>query len=226
MAARIVAEELYHAFTVIPRMRYRVVVYAEQRVQGRWIQMSTTKLATLSPARNRDPMMPSRPPPPPPPAASAEDQVVLQGPPPPPPPPAAEDQVVPQGDPMELADTPYLPPLEDLIPKPPQPSSDAPGPMRHERRAREERRSPPPRPSQPPLARRPPRHHQMMVPSWAVLANDIWFACPMCTESVVHSGVVCGQCGGRPACCRCMALMEVSRHSEGRCLFCRYSGPQ
>jgi hypothetical protein len=219
------AEELYHAFTVIPRMRYRVVVYAEQRVQGRWIQMSITELATFA-ARNREPRMPSRPPPPAPPPA-AEDQVVPQRPPPPPPPPpAAEDQVVPRGDPMELADTPHLPPLEDLIAQPPQPSSDAPGPMRVDRRAREQRRSPPPRPSQSPLARRPLRPHQMMVPGWAVVANDIWFACPMCAEAVVHSGVVCGQCRGRPACCRCMVLMEVSRHSEGRCPFCRYSGPE
>jgi hypothetical protein len=49
MAARIIAEALYHAFTVISGMRYRVVVYAEQRVQGRWVQMSTTELATFSP---------------------------------------------------------------------------------------------------------------------------------------------------------------------------------
>jgi hypothetical protein len=214
------AEELYHAFTVISRMWYRVVVIAEQRVQDRWVQMSTTELATFSP-RNRDPRMPSRPPPPPPPSA-AEDQVVPQG---PPPPPTAQDQVVPQGDPMELADTTHVPPLEDVLAQPPQPSSDAPGPMRVEWRVREQRRSPPPRPSQSPLARRPPRPHQMMVPSWAVVANDIWFACPMCAQSVIHYGVVCGQCGGRPACCRCMVLMEVSRYSEGRCQFCRYQGP-
>jgi hypothetical protein len=94
MAARIMDEELYHAFTVILRMRYRVVVYAEQRVQGRWIQMSTTELATFA-ARNRDPRMPSRPPPPPPPAA-AEDQVVPQGPPPPPPPPQQRTKSFPR----------------------------------------------------------------------------------------------------------------------------------
>jgi hypothetical protein len=116
-------------------------------------------------------------------------------------------------------------------PEPAEPSSDSPGAMRTQRRAREsrvarQRRILPPRPSQPPLTRRPPLPHRMMVPAWAVLANDIWFACPMCAEAVAHSGVVCGQCGGRPACCECMIAMEVSRYSEGRCPFCRYEGPQ
>jgi hypothetical protein len=89
---RNMAEQLYHAFTVIPRMRYRVVVYAEQRVEDQWIQMSSTELATfgMSNHRNRDPRMPSRPPPPPP---TAEDQVVPQR--PPPAAAAAEEQVVP-----------------------------------------------------------------------------------------------------------------------------------
>jgi hypothetical protein len=77
------AEQLFHAFTVIPRMRYRVVVYAEQRVNEQWIQMSSTELATFAvrnrDPRNRDPRMPQRPPPPPPAAAAgAEDQVVPQ----------------------------------------------------------------------------------------------------------------------------------------------------
>jgi hypothetical protein len=74
---RNMAEQLYHAFTVISRMRYRVVVYAEQRVEDRWVEMSSTELATFGmsnrQARNRDPRMPQRPPPPPP-AAAAEDQ--------------------------------------------------------------------------------------------------------------------------------------------------------
>jgi hypothetical protein len=90
------AEQLYHAFRVIPDMRYRVVAFAEQRVNDQWIQMSTTELATfsMSTRRNRDPRMPSRPPPPPPPAA--EDQVVPQQPQPPPAAAtAAEEQVVP-----------------------------------------------------------------------------------------------------------------------------------
>jgi hypothetical protein len=191
MVARIMAEELYHAFTVISGMRYRVVVIAEQRVQDRWVQMSTTELSTFSP-RNRNPRMPSRPPPPPP-------------------PPAAEDQVVPQGPPEEPA----------------QPSSDAPGPMRVDRRAREQRRrSPPPRPSHPPAARHGPPPHDVLVPAWGVPAVDIWFECPMCTQTTVHSAVVCGQCGVRPACCRCMILMEGDRHSQGRCPYCRYSGRQ
>jgi hypothetical protein len=165
------AEQLYHAFTVIPRMRYRVVVYAEQRVDDRWVEMAT--FAT----RNRQPRMPTRPPPPPPPPAAAA---------------GAEDQVVPQGPPEQ----PSTPP-----PELPQPSSDAPGAMRSERRAREarvtgQRRSLPPRPSRAPLARGPPLAHRMMVPAWAVLANDIWFACPMCAEAIAHSGVVCGSAGG------------------------------
>jgi hypothetical protein len=198
------AEQLYHAFTVIPRMRYRVVVYAEQRVEDRWVEMSSTELATFV-GRNRDPRMPSRPPPPPPPPAAA-----------------AEDQVVPQGPP-EQSSTPPEQPAET--------SSDAPGAMRSQRRAREarvagQRRSPPPRPSRAPLARGPPLAHRMMVPAWAVLANDIWFACPMCAEAIAHSGVVCGQCGGRPACCECLISMELSRYSEGRCPFCRYKGPR
>jgi hypothetical protein len=162
------AEELYHAFTVIPRLRYRVVVYAEQRVNDRWIQMSTTELVTFS-GRNRDPRMPTRPPPPPPPPA------------------AAEDQAVPQGPPEEPA----------------QPTSDAPGAMRVEMRAREDRRArerttPLPRPSQPPLARQGPEHHDQIVPPWGQLATDIWISCPICADSPAHSGVVCGQCGGRP----------------------------
>jgi hypothetical protein len=198
------AEQLYHAFTVIPRIWYRMVVYAEQRVDDRWVEMSSTELATF-PGRNREPRMPTRPPPPPPPPAAA-----------------AEDQVVPQGPPEQ----PSTPP-----PELPQPSSDSPGAMRTQRRAWEariagQRRSPPPRPSRAPLARRPPLPHRMMVPAWAVLANDIWFACPMCAEAIAHSGVVCGQCGGRPACCECLISMELSRYSEGRCPFCRYEGPQ
>jgi hypothetical protein len=36
------AEELYHAFTVIPGVRYRVMVIAEQSVNEQWIQMSQT----------------------------------------------------------------------------------------------------------------------------------------------------------------------------------------
>jgi hypothetical protein len=86
------AEQLYHAFRVILDMRYRVMAFAEQRVNDQWIQMSTTELATfsMSTRRNRDPRMPSRPPPPPPAAAGAEDQVVPQQ-----PPPAPEEQVVP-----------------------------------------------------------------------------------------------------------------------------------
>jgi hypothetical protein len=138
ITAWIMAEELYHAFTVISGMRYRVVVIAEQRVQGRWVQMSTTELSTFSP-RNRTPRMPSRPPPPPPPPAAAAAAA------------AAEDQVVPQGGPPE---------------EPAQPSSDAPGPMRVDRRAREQRRrSLPPRPSQPPAARHGPPPHDVLVPA-------------------------------------------------------------
>jgi hypothetical protein len=63
------AEQLYHAFTVIPRMRYRVVVYAEHRVDDRWVEMSSTELATFA-GRNREPSMPTRPPPPPPSSSS------------------------------------------------------------------------------------------------------------------------------------------------------------
>jgi hypothetical protein len=143
--------------------------------------------------------MPQRPPPPPPPAAAS----------------GSEDQVVPSTSPEEPA----------------QPTSNAPGPMRVEHRAREERRArdrttPPPIPSQPPAVRHGPRPHDVIVPAWAMVANDIWFACPMFTETTVHSAVVCGQCGVRPACCRCMVLMERERHSEGRCPYCRYEGPQ
>jgi hypothetical protein len=150
--------------------------------------MSSTELATFN-RPNRQPRMPSRPPPPPPPPA-AQDQVVPQGPPPPPPAPAAaagsEEQVVPQGPPEQLA----------------EPTSGAPGAMRtRSSRARQamvvgQRRSPPPRPSRGPMARSPPPSHRMLIPAWAVLANDIWFACPMCAEAIAHSGVVCGQCWG------------------------------
>jgi hypothetical protein len=145
MTARIMAEELYHAFTVISGVRYRMVVIAEQRINERWIQMSQTELATFSP-RNRNPRMPQRPPPPPPPAAAS----------------GSEDQVVPST------------PLEEQV----QPTSDAPGPISVERRAREERRARgsttlPPRPSQTPAARHGPRPHDAIVPAWAMVANDI-----------------------------------------------------
>jgi hypothetical protein len=212
------AEQFYHAFTVIPRMRYRVVAYAEQRVNEQWIQMSSTELATFAMSnrdpRNRDSRMPIRPPPPPPAAAAAEDQVVPQRP-PPAAPSAEEEQVVPSNHPEQSA----------------EPSFDSPGAMRSQRRARQarvagQRRSPPPRPSRQPLGRGPPLSHPMLVPSWDVLANDIWFACPICAERVAHSGVVCGQCGGRPACCECLVPMEVSRSTQGRCPFCRSEGPR
>jgi hypothetical protein len=204
------AEQLYHAFRIIPGMRYRVVAYAEQLVNDQWIQMSSTELATfsMSSRRNRDPRMPSRPPPPPPEAAAAgaEDQVVPQR--PTPAAPAAEEQVVPPTPPPELL----------------QPTSDSPGAMQSQRRARVARVAGQRRSS--PLGRGPPLTNPMLVPSWAVLANDIWFACPICADRVAHSGVVCGQCGGRPACCECLIPMELSRSTQGRCPFCRYEGPQ
>jgi hypothetical protein len=49
------AEQLYHSFTVTPRMRFRVVVYAEQQVEDQWIQMSSTELATFSMSNRRNP---------------------------------------------------------------------------------------------------------------------------------------------------------------------------
>jgi hypothetical protein len=55
MTARIMAEELYHAFTVISGMRYRMVVIAKQRVNERWMQMSQTELATFSHRNRRNP---------------------------------------------------------------------------------------------------------------------------------------------------------------------------
>jgi hypothetical protein len=207
------AEQLYLAFRIIPGMRYRVVAFAEQKVNDQWIQMSQTELATfgMSTRRNRDPRMPSSPPPPPP---AAEDQVVPHRPPPAAAAAAEEEQVVPP-TPEQSA----------------EPSSNSPGAMRTPRRAREarvagQRRSPPPRPSRQPLGRGPPLAHAMLVPSWAVLTNDIWLSCPICAERVAHSGVACGQCGGRPACCECLIPMELSRSTQGRCPFCRYSGPQ
>jgi hypothetical protein len=213
------AEQLFHAFRVIPGMRYRVVVYAEQQVGDRWIEMSSTQLSTFSRSnretRNQDPTMPTRPPPAPP---AAEDQVVPQQPPPAAAPAAAaEEQVVPSDPPQ-------------------QSTSHAAGPIRSQRRTRvvrvaaqrrsssPTRTSRPARPSQPPTANVPPLTHQMLVPAWAVLANDIWFACPICTERVSHSGVVCGQFGGRPACCECLFALETSRSTQGRCPFCRYEG--
>jgi hypothetical protein len=219
---RMSAKQLYHAFRVIPNMRYRVVAFAEQRVNDQWIQMSTTELATFATTsrQNRDPRMPSRPPPPSPPvaaaaAAAAEDQVVPQRPPPAPTATAADEQVVPFSLPEQSA----------------EPTSDAPGAIRTPRRAREarftgqsRRRSPPPRPSSQPLRRGPPLAHAMLIPSLAVVTNDIWFTCPICTEELSHSGVACGQCGGRPACCECLIPMELSSSTQGRCPFCRYEG--
>jgi hypothetical protein len=69
---RMEGEELFHDFRVIPGMRYRMVVYAEQRVGDRWIQMSNTRLSTFTtPNRIPDPTRPTIPPPPPPPPAAA-----------------------------------------------------------------------------------------------------------------------------------------------------------
>ena len=210
------AEELYHAFTVTSAMRYRVIVVAEQRVHGRWLQMATTELSTFS--ARRHPRMPTRPPPAPP-VATAEDQVVPEDPavpqgPPVAPSPPPEDQAVPQGEsedqmvPQSLQET--------------STQSDAPGAMRVRRR----RRTPPPRPAQPPRALRGPPHHDVYVPPWGRQGMDIWFECPMCSETTSHSAVVCAQCGARPACCRCIVEMETHRHSAGRCPYCRYTGFQ
>jgi hypothetical protein len=192
------AEQLYHAFSIIPNLRYRVVAILEQRVGGQWIQMAQTKLATFNPRRSWDLRMPQQPPPPP---------------------PASEDQVVPESPPEEPA----------------QPSSDAPGPIKVQRtthRTPEQRRTPPPDPvshlwpgkDQSTMTKL--YHHDQIVPPWGELATDIWFACTICAESAAHSGVVCGQCGGRPACCRCMMFLELDRHTMGRCPLCRYEGPQ
>jgi hypothetical protein len=105
---------------------------------------------------------------------------------------------------------------EQVVPPAPgqyaEPRSDTPGVMRTPRRTREARvagqrrsppasQNPPPRPSHLPLHRGPPLAHAMLIPSWAVVINDIWFTCPICTDEESHSGVACGQCGGRPACC-------------------------
>ena len=210
------AEELYHAFTVTSAMRYRVIVVAEQRVHGRWLQMATTELSTFS--ARRHPRMPTRPPPAPP--VAAEDQVVPEDPavpqgPPVAPSPPPEDQAVPQGEsedqmvPQSLQET--------------STQSDAPGAMRVRRHRR---RTPPARPAQPPRALRGPPHHDVYVPPWGRQGIDIWFECPMCSETTSHSAVVCAQCGARPACCRCIVEMETHRHSAGRCPYCRYTGFQ
>ena len=91
------AEELYHAFTVTSTMRYRVIVVAEQRVHGRWLQMATTELSTFS--ARRHPRMSTRPPPAPP--VAEEDQVV------------PEDQAVPQGPPVAAS----APPEDQAVPQ-------------------------------------------------------------------------------------------------------------
>jgi hypothetical protein len=85
---------------------------------------------------------------------------------------------------------------------------------------------PPARPRRRPLFRRPPLPHPMLIPAWAVPANDIWFTCPICLERAAHSGFVCLQCMGRPACCECVDNLEANRVTQGRCPFCRYQGPQ
>jgi hypothetical protein len=140
--------------------------------------------------------------------------------------------VVPQRPPpaaAATADEQVVPPT--LPEQSAEPTSDAPGATRSPRRARQarvagpSRRSPPHRPSQGPLRRGLPLAHAMLIPSWAVVANDIWFTCPICAEEISHSGVACGQCVGRPACCECLIPMELSRSTQGRCLFCRHEGP-
>jgi hypothetical protein len=233
---------LYHAFRVIPGMRYRMVVFAEQQVGDRWIQMSSTQLASYSTSRRRnpDPTMPTRPPPAPPAAAAA---------------PASPASPAPAAAPAPAE--PNVIPLENL----PQPNRDAPGPMRTPRRVRvpPQRWSPPPfrqspparqsspdrqssparqssptrqssparqpaRPRRRPLYRRPPLPHPMLIPAWAVATNDIWFTCPICLERAAHSGFVCRQCMGRPACCECVDNLEGSHATRGRCPFCRFEG--
>jgi hypothetical protein len=82
----------------------------------------------------------------------------------------------------------------------------------------------PARPRRRPLYRRPPLPHPMIIPTWAVAANDIWFTCPMCCESAAHSGFICTQCRGRPACCECVDNLEANRVTQGRCPFCRFEG--
>jgi hypothetical protein len=135
------------------------------------------------------------------------------------------------------------------------PTRNAPGPMRTPRRVRAPRRfSPPPfrqRQSPPPsqparqparsperqparqsarprrsVYRRPPETHPMNIPAWAIEAEDIWFTCPLCMERGSHSGFVCLQCLGRPACCFCVENLEASLSTRGRCPFCRFQGTQ
>jgi hypothetical protein len=73
---------------------------------------------------------------------------------------------------------------------------------------------------------RPPENHPMCIPAWAIEAEDIWFTCPICCERASHSGFVCLQCFGRPACCYCVENLEASLSTRGRCPFCRFQGPQ
>jgi hypothetical protein len=107
MTARIMAKELYHTFTVINGVRYRVMVIAKQRVQDQWMQIPQTELATFSPRNRRTLRMPQRPPPPPP--SPVEEQPV---------------------------NPPHVPSPEEVLAQPSQPTSDAPVPMRAERRHR------------------------------------------------------------------------------------------
>jgi hypothetical protein len=220
-------EQLYHAFRVIPGMRYRMVVYAEQLVGDRWIEMSSTQLATYSTTNRRNPD-PTRPPPPPaaaPAAAAAAEDVV--------PPTPPEELPQPNRDAPGVMRTPrtsrqdrvagqrWSPPFRQSPPTRQSPPARQSSPARQSTPAR-----PPARPRRRPLFRRPPLSHPMLVPAWAVVANDIWFTCPMCCESAAHSGFVCGQCRGRPACCECVDTLEASRVTQGRCPFCRYEGSE
>jgi hypothetical protein len=89
------------------------------------------------------------------------------------------------------------------------------------RRRRRRTRTQPPRPSQAPAAAGGPELH---LPRWGVLAEDRWFTCPICTSSDVHSALMCGRCGVRPACCECICLLELD--PQPRCPLCQYEGPQ
>jgi hypothetical protein len=120
---------------------------------------------------------------------------------PPPPPPAA-------GPPPPAAG----PSGDQVVP------TDAPGPMRQRRRRR---RTQPPTSSQPSAAAGSPDQE---VPRWGVLAEDLLFTCPICTNEGVHSLVKYRRCGVRPACRDCLVCIQLD--PQPSCPFCRYQGPR
>ncbi|XP_056022074.1 uncharacterized protein LOC130054964 [Ostrea edulis] len=206
-----------------------IIDRVRQEYEGR-SRRRTARMSTATRPRRRAPQPPSPPPPyspatptaPPPTIPSAPEEYS--------PVPMNESPASPveysprspsPAPPPSPGQSPSLLVPDTPPPSPPRPAAPARPPPPTIRSAG---RTPPPRPAHAPVASHPPRNHPMTVPGWADRAVPIWFKCPVCWQDRVHSGITCGGCGQRPACCMCVERIEERKHTRGRCPLCRFTG--